>query len=63
MLILCLRSVAHALFPMVLHQASTQQRFTHGLKDNSPSHPHNQIRSPDMARRSTLPRRKKETYI
>ena len=63
MLILCLRSGVHGLFPMVLLQASTQQRFTPGLNDNSPSHPHHQIHSPDMVRRLTLPRPKKETYI
>lgn len=63
MLTLCLRSVVHGLFQMVLLQASTQQRFTPGLNDSSPSHPHLQIHSPDMVRRSTLPRPKKETYI
>ena len=63
MLTVCLRSVVHGLFQMGLLQASTQQRFTPGLNDNSPSHPHLQIHSPDMVRRLTLPRPKKETYI
>lgn len=62
MLILCLRSVAHDLSPMVLLRVSTLQRFTPGLNDNSPSHRHNRIRSPDMARQSMLPRPKKETF-
>lgn len=63
MLILCLPSVVHGLLPMALLLASTQQRFTPGLNDNSPSHPHLQTHSPDMVRRLTLPRPKKEIYI
>ena len=63
MLILCLISVAHGLFPTVLLQASTQLRFTPGLSDNSPSHPHNRIHSLDMVRRSMPPHLKKGIYI
>ena len=63
MLTMFLNSEAHGLLLMVLPQASTQQRFTPGLNDNSPSHPNNQIHSLDMVRRSTPPHRKKETYI
>ena len=59
-LILCLRSVAHGLFKMVLLRAST---LTPGLNDSSPSQTRNQIRSPDMARLSMLPHPKKGTYI
>lgn len=63
MLTLCVRSVVHGQSQMVLLQASIQQRFTPGLNDSSPSHPHLQIHSPDMVRRLTLPRPKKEIYI
>ncbi len=62
-LILCSFSVAHGLFPTVILQVSTQQRFIPGLNDNSPLHLNNQIPSLGMVPRSMPLRLKKETYI